>query len=159
MLGAQSTIVSGTWSLAMLLKPSKRSRNGKRNLVALRGKRQWHPTSVLLPEKSCGWRSLVGCRPWGRYAACQASLSITREAGAAGTEGVGQGQSGTSSSSPGGEGQEKDGKPGPQGAFSQAPQRLGNWGCPACLLGLRELQASSHLRGNKASVFSSTKEL
>lgn len=81
------------------------------------------------------------------------------EAGAAGTEGVGQGQSGTSSSSPGGEGQEKDGKPGPQGALSQAPQRLGNWGCPACLLGLRELQASSHLRGNKASVFSSTKEL
>ena len=81
------------------------------------------------------------------------------EARAAGTEGVSQGQRGTSSSSPGGEGQEKDGKPGPQGALSQTPQRLGNWGCPARLLGLRELQASSHLRRNKASVFSPTKEL
>ena len=27
---------------------------------------QWHPTPVLLPEKSRGWRSLVGCTPWGR---------------------------------------------------------------------------------------------
>ena len=30
-------------------------------------RRQWHPTPVLLPEKSHGWRSLVGCSPWGRY--------------------------------------------------------------------------------------------
>ena len=29
-------------------------------------RRQWHPTRVLLPEKSHGWRSLVGCSPWGR---------------------------------------------------------------------------------------------
>ena len=29
-------------------------------------KRQWHPTSVLLPGKSHGQRSLVGCSPWGR---------------------------------------------------------------------------------------------
>ena len=29
-------------------------------------RRQWHPTPVLLPEKSHGWRSLVGCSPWGR---------------------------------------------------------------------------------------------
>ena len=28
--------------------------------------RQWHPTLVLLPGKSHGWRSLVGCSPWGR---------------------------------------------------------------------------------------------
>ena len=27
---------------------------------------QWHPTPVLLPGKSRGWRSLVGCNPWGR---------------------------------------------------------------------------------------------
>ena len=27
--------------------------------------RQWHPTPVLLPGKSHGWRNLVGCRPWG----------------------------------------------------------------------------------------------
>ena len=29
-------------------------------------KRQWHPTPVLLPRKSHGRRSLVGCSPWGR---------------------------------------------------------------------------------------------
>ena len=28
---------------------------------------QWHPTPVLLPGKSHGWRSLMGCSPWGRY--------------------------------------------------------------------------------------------
>ena len=27
---------------------------------------QWHPTPVLLPGKSQGRRSLVGCRTWGR---------------------------------------------------------------------------------------------
>ena len=32
-------------------------------------RRQWHPTPVLLPGKSHGWRSLVGCSPWG----CQES--------------------------------------------------------------------------------------
>ena len=35
-------------------------------LVRLRRwRRQWHPTPVLLPGKSHGWRSLVGCSPWG----------------------------------------------------------------------------------------------
>ena len=29
-------------------------------------RRQWHPTPVLLPGKSHGWRRLVGCSPWGR---------------------------------------------------------------------------------------------
>ena len=29
-------------------------------------RRQWHPPPVLLPGKSHGWRSLVGCSPWGR---------------------------------------------------------------------------------------------
>ena len=32
-----------------------------------RRRRQWHPTPVLLPGKSHGWRSLVGCSPWGHY--------------------------------------------------------------------------------------------
>ena len=27
-------------------------------------RRQWHPTPVLLPGKSHGQRSLVGCSPW-----------------------------------------------------------------------------------------------
>ena len=29
-------------------------------------RRRWHPTPVLLPRKSHGRRSLVGCSPWGR---------------------------------------------------------------------------------------------
>ena len=28
-------------------------------------RRQWHPTPVLLPGKSHGQKSLVGCSPWG----------------------------------------------------------------------------------------------
>ena len=35
------------------------------NLLLKEGRRQWHPTPVLLPGKSHGWRSLVGCSPWG----------------------------------------------------------------------------------------------
>ena len=35
--------------------------------AATERRRQWHPTPVLLPGKSHGWRSLVGCSPWGRY--------------------------------------------------------------------------------------------
>ena len=30
-------------------------------------RRQCQPTPVLLPGKSHGWRSLVGCSPWGRW--------------------------------------------------------------------------------------------
>ena len=33
------------------------------NIIVRR--RQWHPTLVLLPGESHGWRSLVGCSPWG----------------------------------------------------------------------------------------------
>ena len=35
-------------------------------LVSRRWRKQWHPTPVLLPGKSHGRRSLVGCSPWGR---------------------------------------------------------------------------------------------
>ena len=45
------------------------TKNGPLNQLAsiqyLLGRRQWHPTPVLLPGKSHGWRSLVGCSPWG----------------------------------------------------------------------------------------------
>ena len=34
--------------------------------MSLSWRRQWHPTPVLLPWKSHGRRSLVGCSPWGR---------------------------------------------------------------------------------------------
>ena len=35
------------------------------NICWIIRRRQWHPTPVLLPGKSHGWRSLVGCSPWG----------------------------------------------------------------------------------------------
>ena len=35
-------------------------------ILPLFWRRQWHPTPVLLPRKSHGRRSLVGCSPWGR---------------------------------------------------------------------------------------------
>ena len=41
-------------------KPHLKSRG-----VGRRWRRQWHPTPVLLPGKSHGWRSLMGCSPWG----------------------------------------------------------------------------------------------
>ena len=34
-------------------------------LSLLHRRRRWHPTPVLLPGKSHGWRSLVGCSPCG----------------------------------------------------------------------------------------------
>ena len=37
-------------------------------------RRQRHPTPVLLPGKSHGWRSLVGCSPWS----CQESDTTER---------------------------------------------------------------------------------
>ena len=36
-----------------------------RNFHGQSWRRQWHPTPVLLPGKSHGRRSLVGCSPWG----------------------------------------------------------------------------------------------
>ena len=35
-------------------------------LLALIGRRRWHPTPALLPGKSHGQKSLVGYSPWGR---------------------------------------------------------------------------------------------
>ena len=37
-----------------------------RELPRVFWRRQWHPTPVLLPGKSHGQSSLVGCSPWGR---------------------------------------------------------------------------------------------
>ena len=45
----------------------------KREVLEIIRRRQWHPTPVLLPGKSHGWRSLVGCSPWGRYSWTQLS--------------------------------------------------------------------------------------
>ena len=40
--------------------------NGIKEHRLLGWRRQWHPTPVLLPGKSHGRRSLVGCTPWSR---------------------------------------------------------------------------------------------
>ena len=37
------------------------------SIYELSRRRQWHPTPVLLPGKSHGWRSLEDCSPWGRW--------------------------------------------------------------------------------------------
>ena len=41
-------------------------RSAINTLVDLTRRRQWQPTPVLLPGKSQGRKSLVGCRLWGR---------------------------------------------------------------------------------------------
>ena len=40
-------------------------------------RRQWHPTPVLLPRKSHGQRSLVGCSPWGRKESDMTETSLS----------------------------------------------------------------------------------
>ena len=40
--------------------------SGESNIDLTVRRRQWQPTPVLLPGKSHGQRSLVGCSPWGR---------------------------------------------------------------------------------------------
>ena len=54
--GNQFQVLVTTWSLELL----------SRGSWSLR-RRQWHPTPVLVPGKSHGRRSLVGCSPWGRW--------------------------------------------------------------------------------------------
>src|SRR5574337_1293758 len=51
-------ILSYIWSLAVQI--------GVVWYLLICNPRQWHPTLVLLPGKSHGRRSLVGCSPWGR---------------------------------------------------------------------------------------------
>ena len=48
------------WVLCQMLRKKK-----KKKYIYIYRRRQWHPTPVLLPGKSHGWRSLVGCSPWG----------------------------------------------------------------------------------------------
>ena len=40
--------------------------HGKESACNVERRRRWHPTPVLLPGKSHGRRSLVGCSPWDR---------------------------------------------------------------------------------------------
>ena len=43
----------------------KRLSSSSSSSNAITWRRRWHPTPVLLPGKSYGQRSLVGCSPWG----------------------------------------------------------------------------------------------
>ena len=43
-------------------------------IYVINQRRWWHPTPVPLPGKSQGWRSLIGCSPWG----CQESDTTER---------------------------------------------------------------------------------
>ena len=47
-----------------MLAPWKKSYDQPRQPIQ---RQQWHPTPVLLPGKSHGWKSLIGCGPWGLY--------------------------------------------------------------------------------------------
>ena len=65
-----------SWQLARAGEPGQADLLGKWPTLAhfhkltktsvLYWRRQWQPTPVLLPGKSHGRRSLVGCSPWGR---------------------------------------------------------------------------------------------
>ena len=57
------------WQGDSLYCPTWGARNNSWHLVntlTCVWRRHWHPTPVLLPGKSHGQRSLVGCSPWGR---------------------------------------------------------------------------------------------
>ena len=56
--------VTTAWNLENLML-SEKNKNLKRPCIIWFLRRQWHPTPVLLPWKSRGRRSLVGCSPGG----------------------------------------------------------------------------------------------
>ena len=55
--------ISESASLSSLGHPGKCEKYDNSRCIR---RRQWRPTPVLLPGKSHGQRSLVGCSPWGR---------------------------------------------------------------------------------------------
>ena len=61
-----SAFPSSTWEMRTLLQVFSWLSERKLLEFLQLARWQWHPTPVLLPGKSHGWRSLVGCSPWGR---------------------------------------------------------------------------------------------
>ena len=59
----QCTFLSLKYFIARKYYPSSEPFASSRSNIQ---RRQWHPTPVLFPGKSHGWRSLVGCSPWDR---------------------------------------------------------------------------------------------
>ena len=65
--GKNQTLFYVKNNLNKTLNRRKLSQANKRNLWGTHSQiRRWHPTPVLLPGKSHGWRSPVGWSPWGR---------------------------------------------------------------------------------------------
>ena len=61
---ANKDLLYSTWnSVQCLWLPGWEGNLGENRYMYRR--RQWHPTPVLLPGKSHGWRTLVGCSPGG----------------------------------------------------------------------------------------------
>ena len=58
-------LLSESKSLFFFFSPLEKRKQKSLRLLVFYRRRQWHPTPVLLPGKSHGWRSLVGCSPWG----------------------------------------------------------------------------------------------
>ena len=70
-IGIQILLICHSWSsLVVQWLRLHASSEGGTDLIPGQGtkrRRQWHPTPVLLPGKSYGWRSLEGCSPWGHW--------------------------------------------------------------------------------------------
>ena len=62
--GGHLRILSSTIRLFLILSYSRITENA--GSIKTDRRRQWHPTPVLLPGKSHGWRSLEGYSPGGR---------------------------------------------------------------------------------------------
>ena len=63
--GAQAYLLHSMWNLARIEPMSPALAGEFLTTVPSGWRRQWQPTPVLLPGKSHGQRSLVGCIPWG----------------------------------------------------------------------------------------------
>ena len=64
--GTLKSLLQHHSSKAPILQCSAKFRLKLKKVGKTTQRRQWHPTPVLLPGKSHGWRSMVGCSPWGR---------------------------------------------------------------------------------------------
>ena len=59
------TIKNSKWFFKTHLTCSEQPEQEAHHHYVLSKPRKWQPTLVLLPGEFHGWRSLVGCRPWG----------------------------------------------------------------------------------------------
>ena len=62
-----SLTINKPWNYYKWNKPDTIRQIGYKSTYMKYWRRQRQPIPVLLPGKSHGWRSLVGCSPWGRW--------------------------------------------------------------------------------------------